>query len=231
MLIEGNMLTKPNPDQKILQSWQKNVKPWVQAIAQDEITTRIATTNQAIVDAVRACEPSSLLDVGCGEGWLLRALADDGLDYLGIDGVAGFADYVQASGGRFRQLAYEELSFKTLQRRFDLLVCNFSLLGEQATERVVMQAPGLLNPGGRLLIQTLHPQEVGGDYVDGWRTGSWAGFNAGFVEPPPWYFRTVESWQALTERAGFTDVELMAPRCVRTGRRMSLLLSGMMPGP
>jgi thioredoxin-related protein len=37
--------------------------------------------------------------------------------------------------------------------------------------------PALLNAGGRLVIQTLHPSLYSGDdYRDGWRSGSWAGF-------------------------------------------------------
>jgi len=61
-----------------------------------------------------------------------------------------------------------------------------------------------LHPQGRFIVQTLHPVEASGTqrYVDGWRQGSWDGFSQRFVDPAPWYFRTLESWRALFAASG-----------------------------
>lgn len=85
---------------------------------------------------------------------------------------------------------------------------------------------GLAESGGSLVIQTLHPESACGElpYEDGWRAGSWEGFSEDFVDPAPWYFRTVESWVALSGRSGFGAVEVREPGYSQNGLVASLIL-------
>jgi hypothetical protein len=84
---------------------------------------------------------------------------------------------------------------------------------------------GLLNPGGHFIVQTLHPVEACGamPYQDGWRQGSWDGFNQRFVNAAPWYFRTLESWRALFAACGLQLVSEHWPVHPRTGRPASVV--------
>ena len=214
-------------DEKIITSWHKNTAPWVDAVRKAEIESRILVTNRAIVDAVRSRAPATALDVGCGEGWLVRAL--DGVAMTGIDVVPGLVEAArEAGGGDFRVMSYEELAQGRLGRVFDLAVCNFSLLGEDAVAALFRAAPAYLRAGGTLVVQTMHPLLACGEapYADGWREGSWAGFNAGFSDPPPWYFRTLASWVGLFNEHGFRRLELREPLDPRTGKPASLILVG-----
>jgi len=65
--------------------------PWTQAVRQGTIASRVLVTDAAIVQTVRAYHQAPLhapvIDLGCGEGWLARALAAQGLDVLGLDAV------------------------------------------------------------------------------------------------------------------------------------------------
>jgi hypothetical protein len=74
----------------------------------------------------------------------------------------------------------------------------------------------------------MHPVAACGDapYRDGWRAGSWAGFNTGFTDPPPWYFRTVASWARLFTDYGLQLDELREPVHPATGKPASLILMG-----
>ncbi|GJL56980.1 MAG: hypothetical protein NPIRA02_41120 [Nitrospirales bacterium] len=187
-------------DAHIIESWKKNVHPWIVAIRDGTIESRVRVTNTAIVEAVIAQSPRTVLDVGCGEGWLVRALGQCGIDALGIDGVPQLIEHaMQEGGGRFRTLPYEVLSSDVLQEQFDAMVCNFSLLGHESVDHIFQQARFLLHKNGSLVIQTLHPVDScgGGQYEDGWREGAWAGFSDTFRDPAPWYFRTLETWKAL----------------------------------
>jgi len=78
---------------------------------------------------------------------------------------------------------------------------------------------------GALIVQTLHPLVATGDlpYVDGWRTGSWAGFSADFTDPAPWYFRTIESWVRLFSESGFHILEVREPLHPKTQKPASAL--------
>jgi len=215
-----------DPEAAILATWQQNLDCWTMAVRQQQIESRRQVTDTAIVEAVLACPGESVLDLGCGEGWLTRSLTTHGKQVLGVDAVAGLVQRSQElGGGTFLQMDYEAVASSDLQRSFDLVVCNFSLFGKASVERLLGAIPKLLNPGGSLVIQTLHPRAVCGDlpYAEGWRQGSWDGFNEAFVDPAPWYFRTVESWVALLKRSGFKVVEQEASRYPQDGAVASLI--------
>ena len=214
-------------DQSITASWRKNVAPWVSAIENGEIESRVEVTNQAVLDAISKEKPSSLLDIGCGEGWLIREFVKVGVKCAGMDVVPEFSEYIHRSGAEFIQLSYEEFKSDKFQKKFDILVCNFSLLGKESVENIMITSKELLKDEGAFIVQTIHPVEVSNDknYVDGWREGSWAGFGNEFVEPAPWYFRTMESWNALFRKAGYSDLSISEPRHPITGNRLSVLFT------
>ena len=76
------MTKERSPDQQIIDSWDVNAAPWVRAVRNHEIPSRRLVTDQAIIDAVMRRKPTSVLDLGCGEGWLARELSARGVDVL-----------------------------------------------------------------------------------------------------------------------------------------------------
>lgn len=220
-------------DRKIVHSWQKNAQPWVAAVRRGEIESRVLVTNNAILDAVLQRTPETVLDVGCGEGWLARELGKAGINTLGIDVVAALIDAAKkAGGGRFRQLAFEELSTDVLNEKFDVMVANFSLLGNESVRHVFQQASLLLKTGGAFIVQTLHPVAGCGEgpYADGWREGSWTGFNDEFSDPAPWYFRTLETWTSLFQASGLHLNPIVEPLNPKTKHPASVIFTGVLAG-
>lgn len=216
-------------DSQILASWLKNARPWINAIDKNEIQSRVTITNQAILDAITQLNPKSALDIGCGEGWLVRALTLQGIDTLGIDAVPELIDHAkQQSCGRFTQLSYENLDSDNLQEHFELAIANFSLLGKDSVENIFKHLPLILQPGGHFIVQTLHPVTACGDmeYADGWQEGTWQGFNDQFIDPPPWYFRTIQSWQQLFIDNGFTLKKTIEPENAETQQAVSCIFIG-----
>ncbi len=216
-------------DKEIIRSWEKNVLPWVTAIREGEIESRLLATNQSVIDAVLASQPKTVLDVGCGEGWLVRQLSEKGIDVLGIDVVSELITCAsQIGAGRFKTLSFEQLSYDRIKEMFDVIVCNFSLLGKESVEQVFQQAPFLLNDGGHIVVQTIHPIEGCGDkdYKDGWREGSWSGFSDRFCDPAPWYFRTLASWKTLFAKNNFKLDKILEPINPKTQQKASILFIG-----
>ncbi|WDE13812.1 class I SAM-dependent methyltransferase [Thalassomonas haliotis] len=229
-------------DQQIINSWLKNAAPWTAAIDSEEITSRVEVTNMAVIEVLlKLCsqkrlgdQPLKLLDLGCGEGWLMRALdkalreAGDALaiDMLGTDIVPELIANGEKQGiGRFKTLSYEALSFEQLKETFDVIVCNFSLLGEQSVNRVFAQVAHLLKPDGCFVVQTLHPVTACGEkpYRDGWRSGSWHGFSEDFVDPPPWYFRTMASWLTLFTDNALSPPDIIEPKSCNNSAPLSVI--------
>ncbi len=224
---------EPLSDAKIIDSWRKNASPWTTAVQHDQIDSRRLVTNRAIVNAVLSLAPEAVLDIGCGEGWLARALHEEGPRVIGVDAVPELV--VEASrrgGGDFRVVSYEEIAGGKLQVSVDLAVANFALIGKEAVDALIRQLPKLLAPNGYLVVQTLHPVVACGDqpYRDGWRAGTWTGFSTEFTDPAPWYFRTLESWVALFVTSGLRIVELLEPVHPVTGKPASVIFIAQVSG-
>lgn len=218
------MLMDPLSDAKIIESWHVNAGAWTDAVRAGAIASRRLCTDRAIVDAVVACEPCSVLDIGCGEGWLVRELGARGIRARGVDAIPALVERARAAGGEFEVCSYGELASGRLAAA-DTVVCNFALLGERSVLDVFEALRALLNPGGSFVVQTLHPLLACGDqpYADGWRAGSWDGFGSDFTDPAPWYFRTLESWVDLFVRHGLRLRALREPLHPATGRPASVL--------
>ena len=192
----------------------------------NEIESRTTVTNGAIIEAVLGRKPDTVLDIGCGEGWLVRALAEHGVRATGVDVVPALVEQAsRAGGGDFRVASYEQIAAGELDIAVDVVVANFALIGKESVEGVIRRVPDLLTSGGALIIQTLHPVAAAGDlpYEDGWRHGSWAGFSDEFSDPAPWYFRTMESWKRLLVDAGFDVLEVREPIHPGTGKPASVI--------
>lgn len=216
-------------EQKIITSWFKNVKPWVTAVRKGEIESRLLVTNQAIVDAVLESTPEVVLDVGCGEGWLVRELSKAGVKCMGVDITPELIKYAEKEGGGlFKAISFEDLSADILKEKFDVVVCNFSLLGNESVVHLFQQVPSLLKKDGVFIVQTIHPVAGCGKskYKDGWRKGSWAGFSNNFSDPAPWYFRTLDTWKLLFIEHGLTLSKVVEPLNPKTQEVASIIFIG-----
>lgn len=190
---------------RLRESWIANASAWTDAVREQRIESRRLVTDAAIVAAVLDQKPKTVLDLGCGEGWLSRELASHGIDVTGIDASEPLIEAAKAKGGaRFLVGDYDGV-----QGNFDVTVANFALLDDRI--------PAV---NGTFIIQTVHPAFAGPPYEDGWRTETFAAFPGDWPESMPWYFRTLESWsQAL----GAID-EIREPMHPERGVPASLIL-------
>ena len=213
---------------RMRQSWDSNADAWTEAVRERRIASRRAGTDDAIVAAVLRTKPASVLDVGCGEGWLARVLAAHGCRVVGIDASEALvASARKLGGGTFVAMAYDAIDARApaLDAQFDVAVCNFSLL-DVALAPLLDALQGVIGANGRLVIQTVHPWAACGDapYVDGWREETFAGFGAGFTAPMPWYFRTLASWVDAIAASRFAIESIVEPVDAESGRPLSLLI-------
>lgn len=211
------------PTHRLVRSWTANASAWTDAVRSGRIESRRLATDAAIGQALRALRPARVLDVGCGEGWLCRALAVQGIETVGIDVSAPLVDAARAAGSsRFEVLCYSDLATAAQALgTFDALACNFALLDEDIVP-MLRDLRGLLAPGGRLVIQTVHPWSACGaePYRDGWRLEDFAGFGGqAFPEPMPWFFRTLATWLSDLATAGFAVEALREPAHRKTPAR------------
>lgn len=215
--------------EQLKMSWQANADAWAAAVREQRIESRRLVTDAAILQAVLALQPKRVLDIGCGEGWLCRGLAEHGIASVGVDASAPLIEKARAAckgGSQYRVCGYAELDSQAEQLgQFEVLVCNFALL-EEPLEPLMQSLHRLLTADGCLLIQTLHPWRAshGEPYLDGWRVEDFVGFGEGFQAPMPWFFRTLQSWLGLIAATGWRLEWLQEPLHPQSVQPVSLLL-------
>jgi len=213
-------------NERISDSWDNNAARWTEAVRGGSIRSRTAGTDAAIVAAVARLNPASVLDLGCGEGWLARRLAGElGCRVVGVDGSAELIRLAHEADptGCYIQAGYDAIAAEPgeLGGPFDIVVANFALLSED------LSAPlRASRASATLIIQTVHPWSACSDlpYADGWREERFAAFGTGTWTPMPWYFRTLESWISELACSGWQVDQLKEPADPETGRPLSLLL-------
>ncbi|MEM0964131.1 MAG: class I SAM-dependent methyltransferase [Bacteroidota bacterium] len=211
---------------RLRQSWHANADAWTHAVREGTIPSRESGTDAAIVEAVvRSLPPAGrVLDVGCGEGWLCRALAALGAETHGVDASEPLVSAARDAGGSYDVLSFDDagLDPSRLGGPYEAAVFNFALL-DDAPGGILRAVRRALSPGGRVYIQTVHPATVGGPYRDGWREETFTSFGGSF-EPMPWYFRTFGSWVRVLTGAGFAVIDVIEPLAPAGDAPLSLLL-------
>lgn len=193
--------------------------------------------------------PPAVLDLGCGEGWLCRELAQRGMRVTGADAVPALIEQARQLNENYvtpieyTVLSYEQVAEGKLASTYDVVICNFSLLGQKSVEQLFSMIHTLLNPGGVFIIQTLHPhslkindsmsdswkqasQPKDSQQKDSWQRETWKTFDEPFATPSPWFFRTREQWSLLFQSSKLTMLDVIEPRHPNTDQLMSLILAG-----
>jgi 2-polyprenyl-3-methyl-5-hydroxy-6-metoxy-1,4-benzoquinol methylase len=200
-------------EKKIIDSWAANAANWIDIIDNNAIESRRLATNKAIVDAVCNSQPASVFDIGCGEGWLSLELYNRGIEVTGADVIPELIEKAkQKVKGNFFVASYEDIAAGKIafSKLFDAIAINFALIAKESTENLLAALPRYLNSGGKLFIQTLHPdsRKSMNDYTTGWKEGSWDGLGDQFTLPYQWYFRTLEDWLELLGQSGFSKIKI-----------------------
>jgi SAM-dependent methyltransferase len=220
----------PDRNRSIRTSWDDNATRWAEAVRSGAIRSRAVATDAAIVDAVTRLRPGAVLDLGCGEGWLVRRLnGTPGCRVVGVDGSADLIRLARTAdpGGDYRVVDYDAIATgaAAFGEGFDAVIANFALLSED----IVPLLGALLRaaPQGVLVIQTVHPWTACGDlpYADGWREESFATFGSADWSAMPWFFRTLASWHRDLTASGWRIDTMQEPVDPESGRPLSLLLS------
>jgi 2-polyprenyl-3-methyl-5-hydroxy-6-metoxy-1,4-benzoquinol methylase len=216
-------MTDPNKSQ--FASWSKNAERWTAAVRGQAIASRRDATDAAILSAARAGRLGKLLDVGCGEGWLCRELSRETAEIVGVDASSELVSRARDEGGAsYLVLNYAELAETATRagQEFDTVICNFSLLDDQAAALLDALA-SISNSNARLLIQTLHPITLPPPYEDGWRVESFDGFGDSGWVPMPYFARTLGSWVDAISRK-WALKQIIEPKAPAAQMPASLLL-------
>lgn len=218
-----------NHEAHILETWHQNAGEWIKVIAEEGIESRKMVTNAAVLNVIKSLRPRKVWDIGCGEGWLCHRLEGMGIACMGTDAIPALIEAAGKNGNSyFEVLPYGAITEEKV-KEFDVdnFIFNFSLFENETVAQLLKILATSSNPDANLVVQTLHPFAACGDgvYQSGWREGSWTGIGAGFVNPAPWYFRTMGDWITLFQEAGFPFIQITEPLHPDTGKPLSAIFT------
>ena len=178
-----------------------------------------------------------VLDLGCGQGWFSRQLAQRGAHVVGVDfSAAQLANARRHEAAYPLGIAYCQLDAALVGEQwpaasFDLVTACMALHDSPDTARILAAARQVLSPAGRVAFSIVHPvtaapvhewerdaegQKRGlridhyfesGPYVIDWNMARLTTH----WSTPQWH-RTPTEWSTLVSEAGFAITRLAEPR-------------------
>lgn len=171
-------------------------------------STWASSTRQFIpplLDAARVSGKMSILDVGCGPGYVSAAAVERGANAVGLD---FSAEMIAIAKEKFSQIEFRQGDAQNLpfgEKIFDCVLANFALLHLADPERAISEAERVLKPGGRFAFTTWAKisENPFVRLVDD-AIQAHANLDVGLPPGPPFYlFENEEEFGRALERAGF----------------------------
>src|SRR5947207_6839246 len=163
-----------------------------------------------LLDAAEVARGMSVLDVGCGPGYVSAAVTERGAIAVGID----FSrEMVGIAKRMFPQIEFREGDAQKLpftDASFDRVLTNFALLHLAAPERACAEACRVLKPGGKFGFTTwAHVAENPFVKLVDDAIQAHANLDVGLPEGPPYYlFASPNEFRKALERAGFDGASM-----------------------
>jgi SAM-dependent methyltransferase len=111
-------------------------------------TNSLADPALTAIGKLRPAKTSRILDVGCGDGRLLRRL-----EYLGFRNLVGTDPYARPVARNGLEIKKSPLSQARLNHQFEIIMFHHSLEHSPSPESELSTAYDLLEPAGRILIR------------------------------------------------------------------------------
>ncbi len=143
-------------------SYSLNATYWTRIIRDGLDRYRTGLTNNAVLAAAGDVTGQSVLDAGCGEGYLSRLLAGRGAaPVIGVDLCPELVDAARAQAAADGlDIRYETADVAALPQddaTIDLIVANHVLNDLEDPAPAIAEFARVLRPGGRAVALLLHP--------------------------------------------------------------------------
>lgn len=211
-------------------NYTENATFWIKIIRERLDRYRSELTDQALLNAIGPASDLTILDAGCGEGYLSRILANKGARVIGVDACPELLQAAQELATESNlQINYHIATVDHLpigDSECDVIVCNHLLNDLEDISTPFREFARVIRKGGRLVILMLHPcfydkqaeQSVMHRYAtpdEYFRTRTIEDqFNVADVRSPTkvkMWFRPLEDYVSQLCKSGFCVTSLLEP--------------------
>ncbi len=220
------------------ESWEENSKKWME-IAKTDMSgdpNREFVIDPALWSLLGNVKGLTVLDAGCGNGYLTRKLAKNGAIAVGIDHSSTFIDFCKKIeserhlGCKFNLGSLTKMTTYA-SKTFDIVVSNIVMVDVLDYKQAFKEIARVLKDSGRFIWSNVHPVfgRAGGAKdprfpLDSVRNESRylkmidRYFDSGgesllWMSKPTWQFtRTLQEYSKALKEAGFVISEIVEPR-------------------
>lgn len=151
-----------NTAPEALQSrWDINASYWAQIMREHRDRYRNELTDPAMLKVMGEPAGMTVLDAGCGEGYLSRILAEKGAIVRGVDSSTKLIEAARVQNiDNTLPISFDIANVEDLpytSEMFDLVICNHLLNDLYDPSKPIREFSRVLRTGGRLIILILHP--------------------------------------------------------------------------
>jgi len=149
-------------EKQISEAWNKLADRWSNSYTEYGDTNRRFIIDPAIFRLLGSVKNLSILDAGCGNGYLCRLLAKKDAKVTGVDISKRFIQIAKQKekeaplGITYHVLTLCDLS--TFQdETFDIVISNLALMDVHNLEKAVKELHNVLKKNGKLVFSIMHP--------------------------------------------------------------------------
>lgn len=147
---------------KHIQEWDESAEFYHGCVGEVGDDNHRYIINPAVFRLLGGVRDKTILDAGCGQGYISRILARRGACVIGVDAsrkllsIARKIEEEQRLGIKYQLLDLSDLS-SLKGERFNVILCNMVLMDLPNLEKVVGEFAKLLDSGGELILSITHP--------------------------------------------------------------------------
>ncbi len=191
-------------DRQISKAWDKLAEKWNDFSKDQGDFNRQYIVDPAIFHMLGSVDGLSILDAGCGNGYLCRLLAKKGAKIVGVDISKRFIEIAkQKEKEAPLGILYYSGTVSNLEilgsKRFDIVISNLALMDVLDLGKAIMEINRVLKENGRLIFSIMHPC-FSSSPIHGWvrvppdsqRKEDWI-----YWKVDRYFDRSVQVWQYL----------------------------------
>lgn len=216
-------------DEKKKTEWERNAPFWIRIMREHLDPFRNEVTNATLLNVLPQKGGKRILDVGCGEGYLSRLMAQRKMKVWGVD----LSPALIKAAKEEEQKTPLGISYKVADMRkipflpssFDVVVSNQSMHEIDSPQVALLEFSRLLARKGKLILLFLHPcfdfwqkkgetTSISGHYFKAQKIQKPHYLVGGIQSPAPYFYLhlPLEEWVRIINEAGFSIKNILEPK-------------------